>query len=398
MDKPETLYRGIKIDYNALQNFEFTGVDLVVNYDPIIDKDGRKTVKDGNEYGVYMSDSLNMVNSAYGDLHNDGTSVNKDLYINNQGIKIPDIGIIYEINTDGMEVRKPFISLSLRGHYNNGFDGTEWIADVVPAANYKLNRVRIGRDILHDEEDIDLSKDIDVSHMVKEKIEGRKQRLETFANDMEKLSPSEIREIGDTKLKVLKSIYGENGLKYVDENSLDTKTVDGMVRYLLVKSVKNTAPKIYYEIFKYINELKERATDVDSITKIISDDNVKNGQEKVDFIERKKRNGQNYSTSGFDAKEAKFVRLMNWISYRKSKDATSQEVELDSDIPIPNASEKEEFEWQQIKRKYNYDMSDERRKLLLEEEFRKNIFDRRNKNEIDDKEKIENVESGWKRK
>ena len=66
-NKPSVLYRGLKVDYNSLQNFEFSGVDLKVNYAPIIDQYGRKTVTDGNEYGVYMSDHLSIVTSPYGD-------------------------------------------------------------------------------------------------------------------------------------------------------------------------------------------------------------------------------------------------------------------------------------------------------------------------------------------
>ena len=49
MDKPKILYRGIKIDYNHLANFEFSKVPITLNYEPIIDKYGRKTVSDGNE-------------------------------------------------------------------------------------------------------------------------------------------------------------------------------------------------------------------------------------------------------------------------------------------------------------------------------------------------------------
>ena len=74
-NKPSVLYRGIKVDYNSLQNFKFFGVDLKVNYAPIINQYGRKTVTDGNEYGVYMSDNLNKVTSAYGDLHHDGLPI-----------------------------------------------------------------------------------------------------------------------------------------------------------------------------------------------------------------------------------------------------------------------------------------------------------------------------------
>ena len=112
-NKPKVLYRGLKLDYNALQDYVFTGVDMKVNYTPIIDKYGRKTVKDGNEYGVYMSDNLRMVSSAYGDLHHDGIPINKTLTINGERIMIPSIGVIYQIDTSNLNIRKPFISTSL---------------------------------------------------------------------------------------------------------------------------------------------------------------------------------------------------------------------------------------------------------------------------------------------
>ena len=80
-NKPSVLYRGIKVNYNNLQNFEFSGVDLKVNYKPIIDQYGRKIVTDGNEYGVYMSDNLSMVTSAYGNLHHDGIPIHNNFTI-----------------------------------------------------------------------------------------------------------------------------------------------------------------------------------------------------------------------------------------------------------------------------------------------------------------------------
>lgn len=46
-NKLSVLYRGIKVDYNSLQNFKFSGIDLKVNYAPIIDQYGRKTVTYG---------------------------------------------------------------------------------------------------------------------------------------------------------------------------------------------------------------------------------------------------------------------------------------------------------------------------------------------------------------
>ena len=132
-NKPNVLYRGLKINYNSLQDFNFFGIDLKVNYAPIIDQYDRKTLTDGKEYGVYMFDNLNMVKYVCGDLHHDGVPIHNNLSINNERLMIPSVAIIYQINTDGLDIRKPFISEQLKGRYNKSFQGDEWIADIVPA-------------------------------------------------------------------------------------------------------------------------------------------------------------------------------------------------------------------------------------------------------------------------
>lgn len=256
-NKPSVLYRGLKVNYNNLQNFQFTGVDLTVNYAPIIDQYGRKTVTDGNEYGVYMSDNLSMVTSAYGNLHHDGIPIHNNLSIHNERIIIPSVAVIYQINTDGLNVRKPFISDQLKGHYNNGFQGDEWIADFVPANNYVLYRIRIGNDILHDAEDIDLLKTDNISEQVKQQIEKRKYRLETFANAMERIPLMKRNTISKDELDILKSIYGKNGLKYINEDSLLTTNVNGMLNYLIAKTFKQNEIDIDFQAIKYINNLKK---------------------------------------------------------------------------------------------------------------------------------------------
>ena len=80
---PKTLYRGYNIKYKKLPNFHLSGVDLKVNYAPIINENGEKTVTDGNEYGVYMSDNLDMVKSAYGNTKMARENVEPLVSINN---------------------------------------------------------------------------------------------------------------------------------------------------------------------------------------------------------------------------------------------------------------------------------------------------------------------------
>lgn len=314
-NKPDTLYRGVRISYKDLPNFKFSGEDLVVDYEPIIDEHGRKTVADGNEYGVYMSDNLSMVEYAYGNLHNDGTPISK-LQLNYQQIAIPDVAVIYQIDADDLDIREPFISDALRRHYNNGFQGKEWIADTVPADNYDLYRVRIGEDILHDAEDMDLQKTEGLSERVRQELEARKRRLEVFADAMEKLSPAQRRTIDRGKLDILKTIYGEDGLKYTDEDALDTDDINGMLKFLAVKTFKRDEENIDFQALEYINDLEKRAEDVDSLAEILQNDRQKNAQEKAAFEERKKQDGESYSTSRFDKKDERLNSLLSLIASR----------------------------------------------------------------------------------
>lgn len=378
-NKPSVLYRGLKVDYNSLQNFEFSGVDLKVNYAPIIDQYGRKTVTDGNEYGVYMSDNLSMVTSAYGDLHHDGIPIHNNLSIYNERIMIPSIAVIYQINTDGLDVRKPFISDQLKGHYNNGFQGDEWIADIIPANNYALYRVRIGADILHDAEDIDLLRIKNISEQVKQKLEMRKYRLETFANAMERMSPMKRNVLGRDELSILKSIYGKNGLKYINEDSLLTSDVDGMLRYLVAKTFKQNESDIDFQTIRYINGLKGQATNIDSIIEILKNDKIKNMQDKVVFEKRKKQEGVPYVTSKFDKQEKRLDGLISMVLLRRKKDNQYKQEQAQTQVntSINENKTREDQEWEMIKEKYDYDELKPERQQIVEQQFHEMIYKRR---------------------
>ena len=406
-NKPSVLYRGIKVNYNSLQNFKFSGVDLKVNYAPIIDQYGRKTVTDGNEYGVYMSDNLNMVTSAYGNLHHDGLPIHNNLSIYNERIMIPSVAVIYQISTEGLDVRKPFISDQLKGHYNNGFQGDEWITDFVPANNYTLYRVRIGGDVLHDAEDIDLSKTDDISEQIKQKLEMRKYRLETFANAMERMSPMKRNAIGRDELNILKSIYGKNGLKYINEDSLITNNVDGMLRYLVAKTFKQNESDIDFQTIRYINGLKGQAISIDSIIEILKNDKIKNMQDKVAFEERKKQEGVPYVTSKFDKQGKRLDGLMSMVLFRRKKDNQHKQEQAQANTSINENKTREDQEWEMIKEKYDYDELEPERQQIIEQKFREMIYKRRmsgigiDDNLFDDiteeTEMTENVEHSGKR-
>ena len=332
-NKPNVLYKGLKINYNNLQDFEFFGIDLKVNYAPIIDQYGRKTVTDGNEYGVYMFNNLGMVECAYNDLHHEGIPIHNNLLINNERIMIPSIAVIYQINTNGLDIRKPFISEQFKGQYNNGFQGDEWITDIVPASNYTLYRVRIGADVLHDAEDIDLSSVEDIKKQVRRKLEMRKYKLEMFANAMERIPSIKRNTIDRDKLNILKSIYGDNGLKYINEDSLITSDVDGMLKYLVAKIFKQNESDIDFQTIRYINGLKGQAMTIDAIIEILKKDKIKNMQEKGEFENRKKQEGVSYSTSRFDKQDKILNSLMLMITLRRNSEFRQAEEQENHILP-----------------------------------------------------------------
>ncbi len=143
---PNQLYRGVTLPVTALHD-GFLSQPLQVGYEAKTDAEGRKTAFDGNEFGIYMSDNRHMVEQAYANPRN-GIAVPELPHVT-----VPKVGVLYEINPAGLDVRKPWITSYLQGVYNNGFVGDEWITDHVPAENYQIKNFKLGRDLLHREKD-----------------------------------------------------------------------------------------------------------------------------------------------------------------------------------------------------------------------------------------------------
>jgi hypothetical protein len=101
-------------------------------------EDPTKTT-DGNELGVYMSTNQTMTEQAYA-ISGKNSRLETERYNSGRGfmnhLEVPGLGIVLKIDTEGIEIREPEISDALKGHYNNGFEGREWIADEVPSTNY----------------------------------------------------------------------------------------------------------------------------------------------------------------------------------------------------------------------------------------------------------------------
>lgn len=267
---PLKLYRGIVIDYEYLNNYDFNS-DLKLNYEPLIDKYGRKIVKDGNEYGIYMSDNKMMVLDVYGNVHNEGTLISA-LKVNNRDIRIPKIGIAYEIDTNKLDVRKPFITEQLNGVYNNGYVGNEWITDSIPKENYKILRIRIGKDLIHDFKDIECSNSNDIKLKIEEEMNKRFKRILLLTSYLEKLPQFQLKSI-DTF--ILTEIFGENGLIYTNLEDLDLTNKNDLIKYLKIKNGLKEE-KIDFQALSYLNILDRKTSTIDDIVKIVETDKLSN--------------------------------------------------------------------------------------------------------------------------
>lgn len=138
--KPEKLYRAFTVSVNDLS--------LELLQKPLIPGSGvdleQSTMKDGNELGVYMTTNETMANTAYAHSRD---SIECPRYNSGYGVtnvvELPKCGVTVEIDTAGLDIRRPKITPRLMGVYNNGFDGDEWIADEIPPSNYKVVRLTL---------------------------------------------------------------------------------------------------------------------------------------------------------------------------------------------------------------------------------------------------------------
>lgn len=260
-DVPQFLYRGILIDYNNLSDFTIDGVPMVMPYKPYIDSEGRETVHDGNEYGIYMSSNLQMSKNVYGKSNFGSSKLSDDIYLGGLGgdkryITLPQLEVIYKISTNNLQVRKPWIQDELQGVYNNGFSGEEWIADEIPSENYERLSLKVSNDILHDEEEVT---NLNIEQ-IKNIFEGRKNRLNVLINEMQKISPEERKNLDSAAaMQVLKSLYGKEGFYYAEDknNKLIEKNTD-VIDLLMQKTYMNDKNTVDYNTLISLQEIKNR--------------------------------------------------------------------------------------------------------------------------------------------
>lgn len=325
-EKPKFLYRGVKIKYELLKKFEFYGVDLKPPYPPKIDENGRKVVGDGNEYGIYMTDHDVVARKAYAAVQrNDGTPINKNIMFGDYRDRtmIPAVGIVYKIDTDGIDVHIPWITSYLRGHYNNGMGGNEWIADSIPAANYSIDTIEIGPDILHQSEKIKIDDITEAKEEIIEKIEARKKKLELFEAKIETLSDRERLLLSSNKIEILREIYKIDGIMDVDLQNFKPTSANDYLKYLMAASYSADKDNIDFTTLGYLQSVKSRMkdkTEIEDLMNLIDNDIVVNQEKKEKFVSRKQLEGEEYSTASFDKKNAMYNKLKQLIEEKTHVD------------------------------------------------------------------------------
>lgn len=317
---PETLYRGVVIQYPALKDFHFFGVDFTPVEKAITE--GQNIREDGNEVGIYMSDNQSMVYSAYGNVHSSGTPLSYTIRVGHHQaiIGIPDIGICYKIKTQGLNVKKPFVSNVLMGHYNNGFQGDEYIADFIPKENITITRIQIGEDYLHEEEFVDVSDVEKAEAQTKQIIEERKRNLLELLKVLEKMHPLKRKMLNEPEQRILRHIFGKNGVKWQNQSNINLSDANGIITRLLFDYYHDNPDEIDFKRFTYLEQLSTRLAktsnpnSIESLLELLEQDILQNQSDKECFIKRRKEEGEPIMTTGFDFKEKMFSSIQSRIA------------------------------------------------------------------------------------
>lgn len=256
----EKLYRGVCVDVDEFKNLALGDKEIRLNYEPIINENGEKTVKDGNEYGVYMSDNKNMVEKVYGNVHAFGEAVSTVKYRGLDGgipksVTKPRVSVVYEVNPGNLpNLRKPKITSVLEGHYNNGFSGDEWICDYIPKENYCVSMACVGYDSLFESKSFDMqgkSRD-EILKLIESETTMREVRLKEFASILETMP--EIKR-NNLKLDMFKYLLGRENVAHLDVKNFKPESEEDKIKFLMASEYQNNG---YSPAVDYLFDMKKR--------------------------------------------------------------------------------------------------------------------------------------------
>lgn len=259
MEKPEFLYRGISISANKFQELNLCG-DMRPIAPQEKNSQGRDIVSDGNEYGIYMTTNLYMAQDTYGNSHHEGELyMQEPLYVDYhrmpQYVHYPKIGIVYEINTSNLPIKKPWIQDALKGHYNNGFRGDEWITSaengehLIPKENLSIKNIVIGYDILNEREKIEVSglTEEEIKLKVASVLQKRTEGYELLIKLVKKI-PENRRSLVESQMRLYTKLFNsKNGIVFADFSKCDENNINEVVGYLMQKVYNRNRDEIDME-------------------------------------------------------------------------------------------------------------------------------------------------------
>jgi len=221
VERPEVLYRAFTVDPNDL-SVDIASKPLVPGK---VNKEDPTKISDGNELGVYMSTNRSMVETAYTHSVVKGLILESPKY-NDRGsvinfISLPQCGVVVEINTKDLPIRRPKITQTLQGVYNNGFKGDEWIADEVSNEHYKIVKLMLTTAHKSEKFSVEVKEEKGEGleegiKKIKEEAERRKKDAEEFKTFLEdtdsdvRLSDLRLRRKWEQYLKIKREAEKEN--------------------------------------------------------------------------------------------------------------------------------------------------------------------------------------------
>ncbi len=330
MDKPAKLYRGITLDDDKFKDMNVLGQDMLPPNPPKIDEQGRKVVGDGNEYGVYMTTNQIMANDVYGKCHTTGRKLS-DVRLGsyNNMICMPKVGVVFQISPEHCEnLRKPWITAALEGHYNNGFDGEEWIADKIKTGGYSVTRIEIGRDILHDSKSKNIESWQDIQKIQEQAckvLKDRETHLEQFNREISKLPAIKQRNLTSDELKVYRELFGDKQLANADTSKMSVNTEQEKGDFLLASEYQSGESDLnsLRTLYSIVNSPTIKGVSVESaleglVSKKIAD--------RETIYQKRLASGRNADMSVYDRDTEK---LKGWsgLLLQKNKEAAVSENE-----------------------------------------------------------------------
>lgn len=174
----------------------------------------------------------------------------------------PTISIIYEIQSDGLVITEN--ENYLKGDdSNNNEDRYIWKAK---EGNYKIIKILIGPDTLHEEEKIYLDSGSNIYiQKVDRTISERTAKAQLFNIYIKSISYEARRCISPEMLKVFKYIFGNDGIMYNANKEENT-----IVQNLMLKLINDLDYKKFYAL-EYLYNFVEIEDEKEIVKKVISD-------------------------------------------------------------------------------------------------------------------------------